>query len=102
MLSLKAKKQSSDQEYILVGSRNSPVSQLFFPSDEQPDQCISAHKSKQPTAGCIAIFNKYCCYIKHRGISSYGILGGMSLICQNASARCVEHGLEYTMYYILC
>ena len=37
-------------------------------SGEQPKQCILAHKSEQPTAGCIAIFHKYCCYIKHGGI----------------------------------
>ena len=40
--------------------RNSPVSQLFFPCGEQPEYCLLAHKSEQPTAGCIAIFHKTC------------------------------------------
>ena len=30
---------------------------------------IPAYKSEQTTAGCIAIFHKYCCYIKHGGIN---------------------------------
>ena len=38
------------------------------PSDEQREQRILAQQSEQPTAGCIAIFHKYCCYIKHGGI----------------------------------
>ena len=40
----------------------------FSPSCEQTEQRISAHKSEQPTAGGIAIFHKYCCYIKHGDI----------------------------------
>ena len=49
---------------------NSPVSQRFSPSDEQSEQHIHvvAHKLLQPTAGCRAIFNKYCCYTKRGGI----------------------------------
>ena len=40
------------------------------PSGEQPEPCISPHKLEQPTSGCKAIFQKYCCYTKHgaRGI----------------------------------
>ena len=40
----------------------------FCPSSEQPKQHILAYKSEQSTASCIAIFHKYCCYIKHGGI----------------------------------
>ena len=35
------------------------------------DMPLSTHvtyKSEQPTTGCIAIFQKYCCYIKHGGV----------------------------------
>ena len=35
----------------------------FSAGVEQPKQCILAHKSEQPTAGCIAIFHKYSHYI---------------------------------------
>ena len=40
----------------------------FSPSGEQPEQYILAYKSEQPTAGCLAIFHKYCWYIKHGSI----------------------------------
>ena len=42
----------------------------FSPSGEQPEQRIRilAHMPEQQTAGCIAKFHKYCCYIKHGGI----------------------------------
>ena len=41
---------------------------ILPPSGEQSEQGILAHKSEQPTAGCIAIFHKHCCYIKLGGI----------------------------------
>ena len=47
---------------------NIPVSQRFFPSGKQPEHHILAHELKQPTAGCIALFHKYCCYAKRGGI----------------------------------
>ena len=47
---------------------NSPVSQLSFPNGEQPEQRISALKSEQPTAGCIAILHKYRFYMKLGGV----------------------------------
>ena len=40
----------------------------FSPSGEQPAQHILAHKLKQPTASCTAIFHKYCCYTKRGAI----------------------------------
>ena len=51
-----------------VKNCNSPCSQLFSPSSEQPEQHILAYKSEQTTAGCIAIFPKHCCYIEYGGI----------------------------------
>ena len=48
---------------------NSPVSQYFPPSGEQPEQSLLSLKSEQPTATCIAILDKYCCYVKHGGIT---------------------------------
>ena len=60
---------SEDQEYHCIScGPNSHVLQLFFPCNEQPKQHILAHKSEQPTAGCVAIFHRYCCYIKQGGI----------------------------------
>ena len=29
-----------------------------------------AYKSEQPTNGCITMFHKYCCYMKHGGITT--------------------------------
>ena len=69
---------------------NIPVSQLFIPSGEQPEQRISAHKSKQLIANCIAMFRKYCCYIKHGGIvRNLTILNpwGILLMCPNTTMR---------------
>ena len=37
----------------------------FSSSGEQPEQRILACEPKQPSVNCIAIFHKYCCYIKH-------------------------------------
>ena len=42
----------------------------FPPSGEQPEHCILVHEFWQPTAGCMAIFHKYCCYTKHGGVST--------------------------------
>ena len=39
----------------------------FSPSGDQPEQRILACKSEQPTAGCIAMLHKYCCFIVHGG-----------------------------------
>ena len=47
-----------------------------------------AYKSEEPTNGCIAMFHKYCCYMKHGGITTnltHEIIGSMFLICQNTS-----------------
>ena len=69
-------------------------------SSEQPEQRTSAHKSEQSTAGCMAIFHKYCRYIKHGGIitnlnlwNPWGYVTGVSK-CQG-----VKHGLEYITFY---
>ena len=43
----------------------------FSPSGEQPEHCILAYKSKHQNNQLrfyIAIFHKYCCYIKHGSI----------------------------------
>ena len=48
---------------FIIVPQNSPVSQQFPPSSEQPIQRILAHKLWP-----IAIFHKYCCYTKRRGI----------------------------------
>ena len=47
---------------------NSPVSQWFSTSGEQPEQRVLAYALWQPTSGCIAIFHKYCCFTKEEGI----------------------------------
>ena len=36
----------------------------FSPSGEEPEHRKFAHELWQPTAVCIAIFHKYCCYKK--------------------------------------
>ena len=38
-------------------------SQLLSPSGENPDHRMVAYKAEQPTAGCMAIFHKYRCYM---------------------------------------
>ena len=48
---------------------NSPISQRFSPSGEQLEHRKLAHEL-QSTAGCIAIFHKYCCYTKLGGITT--------------------------------
>ena len=68
------------------------VSQQYFPwvSSEQTEHCILAHELQQPTAGCIAIFHKYCCCTKHGSIKIIWlieIIGGMLLMCQNTTMQ---------------
>ena len=62
---------------------------------EQPEQFILSHKSEQPTAGCIAIFRKYCCYIK---------LGVLLTVCcwyvKIPRCGCVECVLVYIAFYV--
>ena len=57
----------------------------------------------QPTAGCIAIFLKYCCYIKNWCIITnllHEIIGGILAICQSATVRVC--GAWIRIYYVLC
>ena len=56
----------------LASDQFNDVEQLFSPSTGEPEQHIFAHKLVQPTAGCRAIFHKYCCSIKHGGIITNG------------------------------
>ena len=55
---------------IILCGCNCPISQDFSPSGEQLELRKLAHELKQPTAGCIAIFHKYCCYTKHGSITA--------------------------------
>ena len=48
----------------------SPISQGFSPAGEQLEHRKLAHELWQPTAGCIAIFHKYCCYSKRDYITT--------------------------------
>ena len=83
---------------------NSPVSQLFFPIDEQHEQHILAHKSQEPMACCRVIFHKYCCYINHECIitnwSLYEILGGIFLLCQNTTMRVYGAWIRIYCFYV--
>ena len=47
-----------------------PFHKDLSPGGEQLEHRKLAHELKQPTAGCIAIFHKYCCYRKRGGITS--------------------------------
>ena len=53
---------------ILYVSQFDMFHNYFSSSGEQPQQCILAYKSEQPTVDCIAIFHKCCCCIKYGGI----------------------------------
>ena len=53
----------------------------------------------------IALFHKYCCFIKRGGITLqliwlWEIIGGMLLMCQNATMR--VYGARIKIYCILC
>ena len=75
----------------------------YFSLSGEHAEHLLAHKSEQSIAGCIAIYNKYCCYTKTWGHYIkwiYEILGGMLLICQMPRCGCMEHGLEYIMFYV--
>ena len=72
----------------------------FSNGGEQPEQRILAYKSEQLTAGCIATFDEYCCYIKHGGITNLTLWNpwGMLLMCQNATIRI--RGAFIRIYYV--
>ena len=82
---------------------NSPVSQLFSPGGKQPEQRVLVHKSEQPTAGCIAIFHKCCCYIKHgviiTNLTQWNPLGHVTYM---PKAMVRVYGAWIRIYYVLC
>ena len=87
-----------DRQYI-----NRPFSQLSSSSGEHAEQRILAHKSEQPTVGCIGIFHKYGGYIKHGGIITnlnLWIPWGNVSVCQNAMLWVC--GACIRLYYLLC
>ena len=62
-----------------------------------------AHELLQPTASCMKIFHKYCCYTKCGGITTNltpRIIGSMLLMCQNATMR--VYGAWIKTYHVLC
>ena len=66
-------------------------------------QHILDYKSEQPTAGCIAVFHKDCCYTKHGGIIANLTLKSLGVYywCVKIPQRgYTEHGLEYIMFYV--
>ena len=82
---------------------NRAFSQLSFLQWWPAEQLILANKSEQPTASCIAIFHKYVCYVKHRGITTnltMKSLGVCYWYIKMPQCGCVEHGLEYTTFYV--
>ena len=56
--------------WTLIYSSNSPISQRVFPSGGQLKHRKQLAHDKQPAAGCIATFHKYCCYTKRGGITT--------------------------------
>ena len=86
---------------LLIYFYNIPVSKLFFPSGKQLEQCILAYKSEQPTAHCIAIFHKYCCYIKHGGIITNLTMKSLGYVTDMSKYHKV-YGAWIWLYYILC
>ena len=73
------------------------------PSGEQPEHRILAHKLKQPTAGCIAIFRKYHCYTKHEGITTNSTLRNHWEYVTDVSKY--HNAVIWSMiktYYVLC
>ena len=59
--------------------------------------------AEQWTASWTAIFHRYCCYIKYWCLITYltyEILGGISLICRNATMRVYEAWLR--IFFVLC
>ena len=83
---------------------NSPVSQLFSLSGEQPEQRTLAYKSQQPTAGCISIFHKYCCYTKHGGImitlTLWNSLGYVYWYVKIPECGYMEHRFKIYYFYV--
>ena len=94
-------KHSNDRHLRIV--TNIPVSQLSFPWQWAARTTYISLWAEQPTAVCITIFHKYCCYIIYGGnirTLLYGILGGMLLVCQNTTVW--VYGAWIKKYYILC
>ena len=89
--------------FIYYYKPNRPVSQLFSSSSEQPEQGVLAYKSEQQTAGCIAIFDKYFCYIKHGDIITNLTLWNHYVYITDMSKtrwEYMENGLEYITFYV--
>ena len=71
---------------------------------EQHSQLTLVHKSQQPTTDCLAIFHKYCCYIKHGGIvrnlTLMKTLGVYNWYVKMPQCGYVVHGLKHIIFYV--
>ena len=72
-------------------------------SGEQLKHRKLAHEVKQPTAGCIAIFHKYCCYTKRGSITTNLItksLGVYYWCFKIPQCGYMGHGLKLITFYV--
>ena len=69
-----------------------PFHKHFFPSGEQLEHHKLAHELLQPTASCIEIFYKYCCYTKCGGITNFTLRNhwGTLPMCRNTTMQVNE------------
>ena len=92
-----------DLHSIFVSRCNSPVAQFFSPRGEQLEQCILDRNSEQASAGCIAIFHKYCYYIKCGALYQMWLLWNPHRYVTDISQyHSVVYGAWIRIYYILC
>ena len=77
------------------------LKETCFPCGELSAQRISAFKSEQSTAGCMAIFHKYCCCTKHGDVVTLvKSLGACYWLVKTPQWGYMEHGLRYITFYV--
>ena len=84
-----------------IRNYNSPVSQLFSPRGEQPEQRILAYKQNNQLYSSISqILPLYRIWVEQNRFHSMKSLGVYCWYDKRPRCRCVEHGLEeYASFY---
>ena len=81
-----------------------PFHYSFPSSGEQPQQRVLACQPEEPTVSCIAIFQNYCCYIKHVGIITNWLyiksLGISYWYIKIPQCSYTGHGLAHFTFYV--
>ena len=92
-----------EYKWLSIMSCSTAKCNRLFICGEKPERRILPYKSKEPTAGCMAVFHEYRCNMKHGGIITNLTLRkpwGCCLYVKTPCCGCMEHVLKYITFYV--